>query len=168
MQNMPKKSGRKKWVIALQILGMLLLAAGVLFFTLSEGELIVPHNTQADQIRKWARLNPLPDSARDIHITMPEDNLQRVYSLEFRAREQEIRDWLAYSPSTAKTQPIQETGPEGMLQVYLIHRQSPDGPAPAGSSSHGAAKVIWSTRTGQVRLIVPLGFNEDAMLLKSR
>ena len=67
--------------------------------------------------RTWARVAPLPASARDLEVDVLGSMFTREFEVSFKASPQEITEWLRRSPG------IQDAGPpqvRGSLCRYVI------------------------------------------------
>ena len=93
--------GRKRLFLVGLLCGGLLatiafvLALGLLGFAGFSGPVDGRAQSEAlDATREWARLAPLPSSARDLRITKQGSSFTRTYVLEFTADPAELSAWL--------------------------------------------------------------------------
>ena len=88
------------------------------------------HHQRITITLQWARLTPVPASARDVRIDTPGSMFTRAFRAQFTAPKADIDAWLAASPGPRETTP-QTIAPD--KRKYEIH--------PGGGAGHAELTV---------------------------
>lgn len=128
-------------LMAIFVLGLIVLV----IWMLSESDSVTVKDSQISAIRQWAQMGPLPNSAREVGLKMPDQSSNRSYSVIFQSNERDINDWLESSPGTRGVKPE-------MNGDTLIYHVAP----PRDLELHArSADVWWERGSGRVAIFVP-------------
>jgi hypothetical protein len=142
-----------------QLFGMILLFVAAIIFLMSDSSNDTSGASDTQRILSWSRMNPLPQSATNVHVVAPEEAPDHQYTLSFVARERDIESWLKSSPGTEK---LSGTA-NGILAEYSI-------PAELNDKELRPARVIWKRNAGMVAITVaaaPISLDRSSRRQKS-
>ena len=116
---------RGRFTTFFQVAGMVLLMLSAVVWMLWEPQTLVDPKREADTIRSYARMNPLPSSATEIRVLQPDESPDGSLGVMFKANDLAVHSWLSISSGTTGVKPEFQ----GDVFVYKIlpNPRDPDG-----------------------------------------
>ena len=105
---------------------MVVLMLSAVVWMLWEPQTLVDPKREADTIRSYARMNPLPSSATDIRVLQPDESPDGSLGVMFKANDMAVLSWISISPGTTGVK-AEFQGGNVLVYKILPDRRDPDG-----------------------------------------
>jgi hypothetical protein len=137
----PEPPDPRKSNTILKVVGFILLLVVVLIAALSQSELTNDTKGDLELIRGYARMNPLPQDAKEVTVLQPDLSPDGMLGVRFKASEKSIGEWLRISPGT---QGVKGEYAEGGFVRYKVPEDKFDPEARSAEVRvHQSDQVVW-------------------------